>query len=70
FDSRSGHHCRLTTNMRDPFLIAIAGCALIAGLVFLLATPNEAMLVTLMALAVCIVLLGLWKATRGPGDEG
>ncbi|MGA0954552.1 MAG: hypothetical protein ACO3SN_02105 [Burkholderiaceae bacterium] len=56
--------------MRDPFLIAIAGCALIAVLVFLLATPNEAMLVTLMALAVCIVLLGLWKATRGPGDEG
>ena len=56
--------------MRDPFLIAIAGCAFIAVFVFLLATPNEAMLVTLMALAICIVLLGLWKASRGPGDKG
>ncbi|MDP4741559.1 MAG: hypothetical protein NWR80_06070 [Burkholderiaceae bacterium] len=56
--------------MRDPFFVAIAGIALIAIFVFLLATPNEAMLITLMALAVCIVLLGLWKATRGPGDEG
>jgi hypothetical protein len=56
--------------MRDPFLVAIAGVALIAIFVFLLAAPNEAMLITLLALAVCIVLLGLWKATRGPGDEG
>ena len=56
--------------MRDPFLIAIAGCALIAVFIFLLATPNEAVLVTLMALAVCIVLLGLWRATRGPEDKG
>ncbi len=56
--------------MRDPFLVAIAGTALIAVFVFLLATPNEAMLITLLALAVCIVLLGLWKATRGPGDKG
>ncbi len=56
--------------MRDPFLIAIAACALLAALITLLATPNEAMLVTLMALAACIVLLGLWKAIKGPSNKG
>jgi uncharacterized membrane protein len=56
--------------MKDPFLVAILGCALLAVMVFALATPNEAMLVTLMALAVCIVLLGVWKASRDPTDKG
>jgi uncharacterized membrane protein len=56
--------------MKDPFRVAILGCALVAVMVFALATPNEAMLLTLMALAVCIVLLGLWKATRDPTDKG
>jgi hypothetical protein len=56
--------------MRDPFVIATLACALVAILVFLLATPNEAMLVTLMALFVCIVLIGIWRAMQGPGDQG